>query len=134
MIAATELRLILVTPETTLLDQNVSSLRFPLFDGLTGVLPGRAPLVGRLGTGELKYESSTGTGSVFIEGGFVQIKGSAVTILTSRAIQSAEINADDADRDLAEALALKPTTDAEFAEKQHSVDRARSMKSLKKRM
>lgn len=39
MIAATELRLVLVTPETTLLDESVRSVTFPLFDGQMGVLP-----------------------------------------------------------------------------------------------
>jgi F-type H+-transporting ATPase subunit epsilon len=39
MIAATEIRLVLVTPETTLLDQNVRSVQLPLFDGSMGFCP-----------------------------------------------------------------------------------------------
>lgn len=54
MSPAGQLQLVLVTPETTLLDEPVAGLRFPLYDGMFGVLPGRAPAVGRLGFGELK--------------------------------------------------------------------------------
>ncbi|MDB4744022.1 F0F1 ATP synthase subunit epsilon [Planctomicrobium sp.] len=130
MIAATELRLVLVTPETTLLDQSVSSLRFPLFDGQIGVLPGRAPLVGRLGTGTLKFDSSVGSQSYFVEGGFVQIKGSVVTLLTNKAVIAGEIDATKASADLEAALALKPTDEAGFAEKEQALSRARAMKNL----
>ena len=130
MIAATELRLVLVTPETTLLDLAVSSLRFPLFDGQIGVLPGRAPLVGRLGVGALKFDSASGSESYFIEGGFVQIKGSVVTLLTNKAIAAGEIDSSQASSDLEEALALKPTDEAGFAEKDQALARARALKNL----
>lgn len=51
MAGGDKLRLIVVTPERTLLDEPVASLRFPLYDGDIGILPGRIPLIGRLGTG-----------------------------------------------------------------------------------
>ncbi|QDT34338.1 F0F1 ATP synthase subunit epsilon [Thalassoglobus polymorphus] len=130
MIAATELRLVLVTPETTLLDQQVNGLRFPLFDGQIGVLPGRAPLVGRLGTGTLKFDSASGSGTYFLEGGFVQIKGSVVTLLTNKAILASEIDAEKASAEFEEALALKPTDDAGFAAKEQALIRTRAMKNL----
>ena len=43
-----KLRLVIVTPERTLFDEPVSALRFPLYDGDIGVLPGRLPLIGTL--------------------------------------------------------------------------------------
>ena len=71
-----ELQLVVVTPETTLVDEPVAGLRFPLFDGSAGVLPGRAPLVGRLGAGELNLTAKGGGHrSYFVDGGFVQITG-----------------------------------------------------------
>lgn len=132
MIAATELRLVLVSPETTLLDQPVRSLQFPLFDGQIGVLPGRAPLVGRLGAGELKFESSTGAGRYFIDGGFAQIKGSVVTLLTSRAMPIEAINPAKAEQELEAALALQPHDEAGFTEKQQAIERARKMIALRR--
>src|SRR5882724_2597637 len=79
------LRLVLVTPETTLLDEPVESLRFPLYDGQIGILPGRAPLVGRLGSGELRITTAGRVSSYFIDGGFVQVKENVVSLLTDSA-------------------------------------------------
>jgi F-type H+-transporting ATPase subunit epsilon len=133
MIATTELQLVLVTPEKTLLDQPVKSLRFPLFDGQIGVLPGRAPLVGRLGVGELKFDATSGSERYFIEGGFAQIKGSVVTLLTSRAIPVSAINAEKAKEDLAAALASQPHDETGFQQKQQAVERARKMLEIHQR-
>lgn len=134
MIAATELRLVLVTPETTLVDTPVKSIVLPLYDGQMGVLPGRAPAVGRLGSGELRFDATAGgTKRYFIDGGFVQIKGSIVSILTHMARPVDAIDVSAAEQALAAANALKPTSDFEFAEKQHAQDRARRMRSLGRR-
>ena len=132
MIAATELRLVLVTPETTLLDQSVRSIKLPLFDGSMGVLPGRAPVVGRLGRGELKFETSEGSKSYFIDGGFIQIKGSVVTLLTNRAVGAADIDAATAQRALDAAKALPATTDEQYSTKTAADEAARSMLRMKR--
>jgi len=132
MIAATELRLVLVTPEKTLIDRSVRSLRFPLFDGQIGVLPGRAPLIGRLGTGELKIDGAADSERLFIDGGFVQIKGSVVTVLTNRALLISEIDAAKAEQELKAAMDLKPADDFGMANKQNAIDRARKMLSLRR--
>jgi F0F1-type ATP synthase epsilon subunit len=42
---------VVVTPEKTELDAQCDSMILPLFDGLFGILPGHAPMVGRLGFG-----------------------------------------------------------------------------------
>lgn len=132
MIAATELRLVLVTPEKTLLDQPVKGLRFPLYDGQIGVLPGRAPLVGRLGIGELKFETSgDGENRYFIDGGFAQIKGTVVTLLTNRAIPVSAIDVQKARADLEAAMASKPTDEVGFAQKATALERAKKMLALK---
>lgn len=133
MIAATELRLVLVTPETTLVDEPVRALQFPLFDGQMGVLPGRAPLVGRLGMGELKIELiAGGTRRYFLDGGFVQVKGSVVSLLTHRAIPVDQIDAAQAKIDLNDALQQVPTSEAAIQEKLQRVERARRMIALKR--
>lgn len=130
MIAATELRLVLVTPETTLLDEMVKSVQFPLFDGQIGVLPGRAPLVGRMGLGELKYVGAQGEGRYFVDGGFAQMKGQVLSILTNKAIPVEKIDRKSAEEELAAANALVPTTPEAQADKQHAVDRARKLIEL----
>jgi len=125
MIAATEIRLVLVTPETTLLDQNVRSVQLPLFDGSFGILPGRAPVVGRLGRGELKFEVGGSSQRYYIDGGFLQIKGSIVTLLTNRAIEASKIDAAGAQRALQSAMGMPATTDEQYAAKLAADDAAR---------
>jgi F-type H+-transporting ATPase subunit epsilon len=130
MSTAKDLRLVLVTPETTLLDEPVQALRFPLFDGQAGVLPGRAPMVGRLGFGELKITTSAGEQSYFVDGGFVQVKGPVVSLLTNRAFASDQINADEAAEQLRDASQRVPTTDPEFQSKERDQERARRMLAM----
>ena len=135
MIAATELRLVLVTPEKTLLDQSAKSMQFPLFDGQVGVLPGRAPLVGRLGAGELKFQTGSGDPQrFFIDGGFVQIKGSVVTLLTNRAVPEEKIDLVAAESELQTAQALVPHDEAGFAQKDQAINRAKKMIAIKRRI
>ena len=132
MVAPAELQLVVVTPETTLLDEPVRSIQFPLFDGQMGILPGRAPAVGRLGAGELKFETSGGERRYFVDGGFVQIKGPVVTLLTNRAFPVEQIDPAAAQAELAAATQMKPTDDAGFELKQKSIERARKMLHLKR--
>lgn len=127
MIAATELRLVLVTPETTLLDQSVRSLQLPLFDGSMGVLPGRAPVVGRLGRGELKYTAAGDTKRYFIDGGFIQIKGAVVTLLTNRAIAVDQIVESEALKALEASKLMPASTDEQYAAKRAADETARKM-------
>lgn len=126
MIAPTQLRLIVVTPETTLLDEPIRSVRFPLYDGQMGVLPGRLPAVGRLGVGELHFDGEKGGQSYFVDGGFVQIKGGVVTLLTHGAIAVNEIDTAKAQTELVEAVARKTTDDAAYASRQHAMESARN--------
>ena len=48
------LHCVVVTPERALLDEPADFVALPMYDGELGVLPGRAPLIGRLGYGELR--------------------------------------------------------------------------------
>lgn len=124
------LRLIVVTPERTLLDEPVAALRFPLFDGDIGILPGRLPLIGRLGAGELRITSSTGHASYFVDGGFVQVLGPNVTLLTNRAIPISQLSAAEAQKLLEIATARVARTDEEIEAKLNDQQRARNMLAL----
>jgi F-type H+-transporting ATPase subunit epsilon len=125
------LRLVLVTPEITLLDEAVAALRFPLHDGQIGILPGRAPMIGRLGYGELKLtELGGGEASYFVDGGFVQVKSEAVTILTDRALSHNQINVSEAEAELREAFSRVAKTEAEAASRARDQERARQMLAM----
>ena len=133
MVATDQLRLVLVTPERTLLDEPVVSLRFPLFDGQMGVLPGRAPMVGRLGYGELLVRTSEGEQSYFVDGGFVQIRGFVVSLLTDRALPFGEIDGGDAERQLQAARETRATSDAQISARHRDVERARRLLALSRK-
>jgi F-type H+-transporting ATPase subunit epsilon len=125
--AGKELQLVLVTPEKTLLDEPVEALRFPLYDGQIGILPGRAPMIGRLGYGELKITRASGEESYYIDGGFVQVKENIVSILTNRAIPANDVDTAQAQALLAEATARVATTDVAAEAKERDEVRARQM-------
>ena len=127
---AKELRLVLVTPEQTLLDQAVTSLRVPLFDGQIGILPGRAPIVGRLGHGELTIRDSAGQRAYYIAGGFAQVKGVVVSLLTDRAILVEDVDSEQAETQLSEAMAIHARGDDEIEARQRAIDRARGLRAV----
>ncbi len=98
--AGTALQCVVVTPEKAVLDQTVDFVALPLYDGELGVLPGRAPLIGRLGYGELRIRQGDRTLRYYVDGGFAQVRSNVVTVLTPRAIKAEEIDASAAEQTL----------------------------------
>ena len=122
-----KLQCVVVTPERTLFDEWVDFVALPLFDGEIGVLPGRAPLIGRLGFGELRTKVATDVHRYFVDGGFAQVRNNVVTVLTQRAIPAAQIDATAAARQLEAADEKRAVTELEYAEHTKAVARARGM-------
>src|SRR5690349_10551364 len=84
-----ELTCVVVTPEKALPEVKADFVALPMYDGELGILPGRAPLIGRLGFGEMRIRRGTLTQYLYVDGGFVQIRANTVTVLTAR-VQKAE--------------------------------------------
>ncbi|HJN65131.1 MAG TPA: F0F1 ATP synthase subunit epsilon, partial [Pirellulales bacterium] len=76
---------IVVTPEETALQTPAQFVALPLFDGEIGIAPGRAPLIGRLGHGEMRIVEGKKTLRYYVDGGFVEVSDNLVTVLTNRA-------------------------------------------------
>ncbi len=91
--APRHIQCVVVTPEKTVLDAAVDFVSLPMFDGELGVLPGRAPLIGRLGPGELRTRRGSEVKHFFVDGGFAQVRSNVVTVLTPRAQKAEEIDA-----------------------------------------
>jgi F-type H+-transporting ATPase subunit epsilon len=89
-----QLRCVIVTPERALFDEAADFVALPLFDGEIGFLPGRAPLVGRMGCGELRIKQGNNTLRFYVDGGFVQVRADVVSVLTARALPAVEVTAD----------------------------------------
>ncbi len=85
---------VVVTPERAVLDQAADFVALPMFDGELGVLPGRAPLIGRLGIGEMRVKRGDHVTRLFIDGGFAQVRNDVVTVLTPSAQTADEIKPD----------------------------------------
>src|SRR2546421_318129 len=86
------LHCVVVTPERMLLDEPADFVALPMYDGELGVLPGRAPLIGRLGYGELRIRRDGAVRRFFVDGGFAQVRADTVSVLTPRALKAEEIN------------------------------------------
>ncbi|MDQ7014484.1 MAG: F0F1 ATP synthase subunit epsilon [Planctomycetota bacterium] len=131
----------IVTPTEKLLDGELTYASVPGWDGLFGVLPGRAPLLARLGLGELKIThaaedgSKGGDRSFLVDGGFVKMAENSLTILAERAIPAEQISLTDAKAELAEAEARSVPDDApDKTAQQTAVRRDRERAQLKVRM
>lgn len=120
-------RCVVVTPEATVLEETVEFVALPLFDGELGVLPGRTPLIGRLGFGELRLRSGETSRRYFVEGGFAQVRDDVVTVLTSRAISVDKIDLASARLDLDSAKSRPAVTEVDLAEKSKAEARARAL-------
>ena len=81
-----QLNCIVVTPETTALDEQTEFVALTLYDGEIGISPGHSPLIGRLGYGEMRIRSGGTVKRFYIDGGFVQVKDNVVSVLTNRAV------------------------------------------------
>ncbi|KAA5545203.1 F0F1 ATP synthase subunit epsilon [Roseiconus nitratireducens] len=121
------IRCIVVTPERTELDCEANSVTLPMFDGSLGILPGRAPMIGRLGFGTLQLDTASGTKHYFVDGGFAQVEDNVVSLLTSRSIPIDKLESDSAETALDEALAMPSKTPEQMQLKDTAVRRARGM-------
>jgi len=119
------IRCVVVTPERTELDREADFVALPMFDGELGVLNGRAPMIGRLGYGVLRLQTTAGPERYFVDGGFAQVEDDQVSILTARAIPVDMLNTDSASKSLAEALTLPADTPEQAQIKDAAVRRAR---------
>ena len=92
-----------VTPEQTALETKAEFVALPLFDGEIGIAPGHSPMIGRLGYGEMRITEGGHVHRFYVDGGFVEVVGNVVSVLTNRALPAEDLDADVAARQLASA-------------------------------
>ena len=86
------LTVIVVTPEATVRESHAQFVVVPLYDGELGVAPGHSAMIGRLGYGEMRIVEGNRTDRYYVDGGFVQVSGNVVSILTNRAVPAEQVN------------------------------------------
>ena len=119
-----------ITPERAVLETEATFVAFPAWDGEVGILHDRAPLLFKMGTGELRVESPEGNQTLFVDGGFAQMVDNKLTLLTEQAKKIGEIDAAAAEKALAAARTLPMKTDAAFNARQHAVQSAQAQLHL----
>ncbi len=86
------LKLEFVTPERSIAHEEVDEVGLPGEDGYFGVLPGHAPLLAALRTGEMWYRRGTERKYAFIAGGFAEVLPDTVSILAQVAERAEDID------------------------------------------
>ena len=123
---AGELRVVVVTPETTLLDDAADFVALPLFDGEIGIAPLHSPMIGRLGFGEMRIIRNEVERRIYVDGGFVQVADNVVSVLTNRSVDVKDLNAAAADEQLKTAMKQKADTDELLAIRDRAVAQSRA--------
>ena len=119
-----------VTPERAVLECEAKSVTLPAWDGEIGILRNRAPLVCRLGIGELRVESPSEKHTLFLDGGFAEMSENRLTILTSAARFPEELTQEELDANLEAAGTIEVRDDASFKARQAALQRARVQRKM----
>jgi F-type H+-transporting ATPase subunit epsilon len=128
---ATPFKASLITPEAIVLETSVVAAQVPVFDGLVGVLNHRAPLLAKLGTGVLRLDTaSNATQRYLISGGYAQMKGEELTILTTEAIPANQITQQTIASEQAKLGAIKGNDLKDMEQRQALQARIQTMRSL----
>ena len=117
MALPTKLTLEIVTPERSLVHEQVDEVQLPGAEGYFGVLPGHAPLLATLQVGELWYRTGAERHFLAIAFGFVEVLPERVTVLAQIAERSQEIDvarAEAARKRAEERLARTQQADVDF--------------------
>lgn len=124
--ASAAMRVIVVTPEATLVDGTADFVALPLFDGEIGIAPLHGPMIGRLGFGELRITKEEKEQRMYVDGGFVQVVDNVVSVLTNRAAESSALDVAASEDQLRSAFGLKANTDELLAIRDRSIAQARA--------
>jgi F-type H+-transporting ATPase subunit epsilon len=121
----TSLHVIVVTPESTVVDTTADFVALPLVDGEYGVASLHSPMIGRMGYGELRIRSAGRVDRYYADGGFVQVNGNTVSVLTNRAMPASAIDAAMAEEQLRTANARHAAGPEELAIRERLISQAR---------
>ena len=127
---ATPFKASLITPEAIVLETNVTGAKIPAYDGLVGILSHRAPLLAKLGTGVLTLDTTGGSQKFLVTGGYAQMKGEELTILTTEAIPAGQITQQTVAAEQAKLGGVQGTDKASMEKRQAIEARVHAMRSL----
>jgi F-type H+-transporting ATPase subunit epsilon len=123
MALPTKIHLEIVTPDRSLVREDVDEVEVPGSEGYLGILPGHAPLLSTLAVGELWYRVGTQRHYMAIAGGFVEVLPDSVTILANIAERPQDI-------DVGRAEAAKRRAEERLAKSTVDIDAERARIAL----
>ena len=121
------LHLEVITPERKVYEDDVDMVIAPGSEGYLGILPHHAPLLTGLGPGEFRVKKGGVEEVMAVFGGFMDVRGDRVIVLTEAAEPAEEIDAERAEearKRAHEALQAGPMSAAEEARARASLQRA----------
>jgi F-type H+-transporting ATPase subunit epsilon len=127
------INIVVVTPEATVVDAQTTFVALPFYDGELGIGLNHAPLIGRLGVGELRFQEGGKIHQFYVDGGFVQIADNVVSVMADKAMPVSKIAAEDARRLLEKTLLTKAVGSAQIEKRDKEATQARSMLRLVER-
>ncbi len=106
----------IVSPDRSLVSEQVDEVEIPGADGYFGVLPGHTPLLATLQVGQLWYRQGQEKHYLLLAFGFAEVQPDRVTILAQIAEKADEIDIARAEaaKKRAEERLSKPTMDMDF--------------------
>ena len=130
---ATTLQCTVVTPERKALDQAVDFVALPLYDGEIGIAPGHAPLIGRLGYGEMRLRRDNQVSRFYVDGGFVQVVDNQIAVLTAQAVPADQVDKQAAQKRLDAARQQLATTPEQLQIRDREIAQARGQLRVARR-
>ena len=122
---ADALQIEIVTPEKLLVSDTAEEIQIPGLDGYLGVLPGHAPLISELTSGEISYRKpGGGIERLAVHWGFAEVLPNKVTILAEVAEYAREIDVERAKR-------LRESAEALLREHPSGPERERALRGIK---
>ena len=132
---AGKLRLVVGTPEGKTFDDDVEQVVMPGVEGQLGILPGHVPLLTAIQPGELDLKAGSRGDELAVGGGFAEITGDRVTILTDMAVKPEDIDEHAVERALesAKQALLEKRAGPEAAELMALIQRSTAQLNLKRK-
>jgi len=128
--ATTELTLRVITPERIVSDTTAASVRIPALDGDMGIFPRHAAMVATLKPGILRYKEGGMETTMFVAGGFAEVRDNTVRVLTSAGERPEDIDAERAKA--ARDRARKLLAGSRVTEKGEPIDMIRAERALQR--
>lgn len=118
-------RLEIVTPQKKVFSEDVRFVVAPGVEGELGILPDHAPLISALAIGVLRIQQEGKNFKVFVNGGFMEVINSRVTVIANSAERAENI-------DMNRAEAARQRAEQRLAAKTPEIDLARAELALKR--